>query len=232
MKQGTCNLVLLRHGQSVWNRRLRFTGWTEVPLSPQGRDQVVAAGRALKAHGLIFDICFTSWLGRAAESAAIVLETMGLRSTSIETSWRLNERHYGGLQGLGLAGALLKYGPRTVCASQREFAVVPPMIETDDPRFPGNDPRYRTIPAALLPQTESMEHTLARLMPYWEGEIAPAIRQKKRVLIVSHSNTLRALVKFLDDIPAADMPKLQIPTGKPLLYRMDEQAKLLHLPAA
>jgi 2,3-bisphosphoglycerate-dependent phosphoglycerate mutase len=209
----------------VWNRRLRFTGWTEVPLSRRGRDQIVAAGLLLQARGLTFDVCFTSWLGRAAESAAIVLETMGLRSTAIATSWRLNERHYGGLQGMGVAGALLKYGPRTVCASQREFTVVPPMIETGDPRFPGNDPRYRTIPAALLPQTESMEHALARLMPYWEAEIAPAIRQKKRVLIVSHGNTLRALVKFLDDIPIADMPKLQIPTGKPLLYHVEGQVR-------
>ncbi len=220
-------LTLLRHGQSVWNRERRFTGWTDVGLSPRGVAQAEAAGRLLKATGCTFDQCFTSCLSRANETLRIVLETMGLSGVPIRQSWRLNERHYGALQGLTRIEGIWKYGLIQVLIWERHFDIRPPALDPRDARFPGHDPRYVDLDATELPRTESMKDTLARLLPYWHATIAPEIRQRKNILIVAHKNSLRGLCNYLDNSADADIPNVTIRTGKFRVYDMDANARPL-----
>jgi len=218
------HLVLLRHGQSTWNRAHRYTGWSDAPLTATGREQAAAAGRALRRHGITFDICFTSWMERATESARIVLAGMESPELPTHASWRLNERHCGALQDMSLLQALRRCGPRTLLAYKGEFTAVPPPIAESDPRYPGNNPLYRDIPRHLLPSAESTEQALARVLPFWQARIAPAIRRGQQVLVVSHGQTLRALALFIDDIPAARFRRCRLPNGEALIYEMDDRA--------
>lgn len=222
-------LVLLRHGQSVWNREKRFTGWTDVGLSARGVAEARAAGRLLRAGGYVFDVCFTSYLSRAGETLDIVLGEMGLLDVPIQRSWHLNERHYGALQGLRWQEAVRAYGLKQVLLWQGHFAVPPPALDPADARFPGHDPRYAALAPTELPRTESLRDTLIRVLPYWHETIVPALRQGKRTLIVAHRNSLRCLRKYLEDIPDALMPQVTVPTGEPLVYDLDEAARPLRV---
>ncbi len=217
-------LVLLRHGESEWNKANRFTGWTDVDLTPTGIDEAVRAGRRLKNAGFGFDIAYTSVLKRAIRTLWLVLDVLDLMWVPVEKTWRLNERHYGALQGLNKAETARLRGEAVVHAWRRSFAARPPALERDDPRFPGHDPRYRDVPPELLPTTESLEDTLKRVLPYWQGTIVPALQAGKRVLVVAHGNSLRALVTYLDGIPEEAVPGLHIPTGVPRVYELDESS--------
>ncbi|RMD88001.1 MAG: 2,3-diphosphoglycerate-dependent phosphoglycerate mutase [Alphaproteobacteria bacterium] len=221
------DLILLRHGQSEWNRENRFTGWTDIDLSEQGRAEAARAGRLMAAHGLAPDICFASVLKRAIRTACIALDVMDRLWIPLEKSWRLNERHYGALQGLNKNEMAEKVGPEQVRIWRRSYDVPPPPLDEGDPRLPHHDPRYRDVDPALLPRTESLKDTVARFLPYWEQALAPALREGKRVLVAAHGNSLRALVKFLDDIPDDAIPGLEIPTGVPLHYRLDTDLRPL-----
>jgi 2,3-bisphosphoglycerate-dependent phosphoglycerate mutase len=214
-------LVLLRHGESEWNRDGRFTGWTDVELSTLGVQEATRAGAHLREAGFEFDCCFTSVLRRATDTAEIVLQSMRLAHVPVEQTWRLNERHYGALQGMGQWHAMCRYGPLSVLRCQYRFAARPPALALGDPRFPGNDPRYAPIPADELPRAESHADTLARLQPYWVERIAPALAQGLRVLVVSHKNTLRALVRLIERRPDTGTRSLRIPTGVPLVFVPD-----------
>src|SRR5215831_9452163 len=214
-------LVLLRHGESVWNRENRFTGWTDVDLSEQGRAEAASAGRALLARGLTFDVAFTSVLKRAIRTLWIALDVMDLMWLPVYRSWRLNERHYGALQGLNKAETAEKFGEDQVKVWRRSYAIPPPPLTADDARFPGRDRRYRGLSAEQLPLTECLKDTVARFLPYWHETIAPAIRQGQKVLIAAHGNSLRALVKYLDDISEDEIVEMNIPTGMPLVYELD-----------
>ena len=216
-------LVLLRHGESVWNKENRFTGWTDVDLSEAGRAEAVNAGRLLRAEGLAFDIAYTSLLKRAIRTCWMTLDELDLLWIPVERSWRLNERHYGALQGLNKAETAAKHGDDQVKIWRRSYDIPPPALTADDPRHPGRDPRYAGLSPAELPLTESLKDTVARFLPYWEETIAPAIRDRKRVLIAAHGNSLRALVKYLDRISDEDIIELNIPTGVPLVYELDDQ---------
>jgi len=218
-------LVLLRHGESTWNKENRFTGWTDVDLTEKGRDEARTAGQLLKAEGLAFDLLFTSLLKRAIRTSHITLDELDQLWLPVQRSWRLNERHYGALQGLNKAETAAKHGDDQVKIWRRAYAIAPPPLSADDPRHPARDPRYRDVPAAVLPLTESLKDTVARFLPYWHEAIAPAIRGGRRVLIVAHGNSLRALVKFLDGISDADIVELNIPTGIPLVYELDGSMK-------
>jgi 2,3-bisphosphoglycerate-dependent phosphoglycerate mutase len=218
-------LVLLRHGESVWNKENRFTGWTDVDLSEQGRTEARRAGQLLRADGYVFDLAFTSVLRRAIRTLWIALDELDLMWIPIEHSWRLNERHYGALQGLNKAETAAKYGEQQVKIWRRAYATPPPPLEKSDPRFPGNDPRYRDMPASELPLTECLKDTVDRFLPYWHERIAPTLRDGKRVLIAAHGNSLRALVKYLDNISDNDIVELNIPTGVPLVYELDGNLK-------
>lgn len=218
-------LVLLRHGESTWNRENRFTGWTDVDLTDKGRDEARAAGQLLKAEGLAFDLLFTSLLKRAIRTSHITLDELDQLWLPVKRSWRLNERHYGALQGLNKAETAAKHGEDQVKIWRRAYAIAPPPLTADDPRHPAHDPRYRDVPAADLPLTESLKDTVARFLPYWHEAIAPEIRVGRRVLIVAHGNSLRALVKFLDGISDEDIVELNIPTGIPLVYELDSSLK-------
>jgi 2,3-bisphosphoglycerate-dependent phosphoglycerate mutase len=222
-KSGT--LVLLRHGQSEWNRDGRFTGWTDVDLSPRGVEEAEHAGRVLRANGHTFDLCFASVLRRAERTARIVLDTMDLPEVAIRQSWRLNERHYGALQGLRAWGAMRRYGPLPVMRSKRVYSYRPPALAPDDPRHPGGDPLYTNLEAGELPHTESLKDTLLRLLPYWEAEIAPALRAGKRVLLVSHKNTLRVLIKLIEGRRETDVARIRAPTCTPLVFELDAQLR-------
>lgn len=213
-------LVLLRHGQSAWNLENRFTGWTDVPLSPKGEEEALAAGAALQKAGLCPQIAFVSVLQRAEETLALALKSCGL-NVPIVKSWRLNERHYGALQGLNKAETAAKYGTEQVRRWRRSYDEQPPHVEKNDPRFPGNDPKYAAISAALLPCGESLRDTELRAMPFWESDIAPALLSGKTVLVTAHGNSIRAIVKHLENIPSAEIPGLEIPTGAPLVYELD-----------
>ena len=215
-------LVLLRHGESTWNKENRFTGWTDVDLTDKGREEAAAAGRLLKAEGFGFDIAFTSLLKRAIRTNFIALDEMDLLWIPIERSWRLNERHYGALQGLNKAETAAKHGDAQVKIWRRSYDLPPPPLEIDDPRHPSRDPRYADISPAELPATEALRHTVERFLPYWKGTIAPAIKGGRRVLITAHGNSLRALVKYLDDISDTDIVELNIPTGIPLVYELND----------
>jgi 2,3-bisphosphoglycerate-dependent phosphoglycerate mutase len=216
-------LVLLRHGESVWNKENRFTGWTDVDLSEAGRAEALNAGRSMKAEGLSFDIAYTSLLKRAIRTCWIALDELDLLWIPVSRSWRLNERHYGALQGLNKAETAAKHGDDQVKIWRRSYDIPPPPLAPDDPRNPGGDPRYAGLSSTDLPLTESLKDTVARFLPYWEDTIAPSIREGQRVLIAAHGNSLRALVKYLDKISDADIIELNIPTGVPLVYELDDK---------
>ncbi len=218
-------LVLVRHGQSTWNLENLFTGWTDVDLTPLGCDEARAAGRELKREGLVPELVFTSVLKRAIRTEWLMLEALDLLWLPVERSWRLNERHYGALQGLNKAQTVERHGEAQVLIWRRSYDIAPPPLDIDDPRHPRFDPRYRDVDAADLPATESLKDTLARVLPYWEQRIAPALRGGKQVLIVAHGNSLRALVKMLDGLSEQAIIELNIPTGVPLLYELDDALK-------
>jgi 2,3-bisphosphoglycerate-dependent phosphoglycerate mutase len=218
-------LVLLRHGESQWNKENRFTGWTDVDLSEKGVREAQEAGAYLKKDGYTFDIAYTSVLKRAIRTLWIVLDNMDLMWIPVERHWRLNERHYGALQGLNKAETAGKFGDDQVLIWRRSFDTPPPKLEESDPRYPGNDPRYQQLPENELPLTECLKDTIARFLPYWHQTIAPAIQSGEKVLIVAHGNSLRALVKLLDDISDEQIVNLNIPTGMPLVYELDGSLK-------
>ena len=214
-------LVLLRHGESTWNRENRFTGWTDVGLSDKGVAEAHEAARLLAKGGYVFDVAYTSVLKRAIKTLWIVLEDMDLMWIPEYRHWRLNERHYGALQGLNKAETAARHGEAQVKVWRRSYSVPPPPLAPDDERRPSRDPRYAGVPPAELPLTESLKDTVARFLPYWNGTIAPAVRSGTRVLIAAHGNSLRALVKHLDDVPEDQIVELNIPTGIPLVYELD-----------
>jgi 2,3-bisphosphoglycerate-dependent phosphoglycerate mutase len=218
-------LVLLRHGESTWNKENRFTGWTDVDLSAKGREEARDAGRLLKEGGYVFDLAFTSVLKRAIRTLWIALDGMDLMWIPVEKSWRLNERHYGALQGLNKAETTAEHGEAQVKIWRRSYDIPPPPLGRDDPRHPSRDPRYASLGEAELPLTESLKDTVARFLPYWQETIAPAVRSGKRVLIAAHGNSLRALVKYLDNIAEDEIVDLNIPTGIPLVYELDGDLK-------
>jgi len=221
-----CNprpLVLLRHGESVWNKENRFTGWTDVDLSDQGREEGLEAGRTLKAHGFSFDVAFTSVLKRAIRTLWLVLDEMDLMWIPVHRDWQMNERHYGALQGLDKAGTARQYGAAQVKSWRRSYDVRPPALDRADPRHPCHDPRYRHLNPEQLPASESLKDTVARFLPCWQERIAPALRAGQSVLVSGHGNSLRALVKHLDNVSDADIVELNIPTGIPLVYELDAE---------
>lgn len=220
-------LVLIRHGQSVWNLENRFTGWTDVDLSEQGVREAEEGARLLREGGFAFDRCHTSYLKRAIRTLWIVLERMDLMWLPVETSWRLNERHYGALQGLNKAETAKKYSDEQVFQWRRSFDVPPPPLDLSDERFPGRDPRYAALSDAELPRAESLKITIDRVMPYWHQVLAPQIRSGQRLLVAAHGNSLRGLVKYLDGMGDADVAELNIPTGVPLVYRLDDNLRSL-----
>lgn len=221
-------LVLLRHGESTWNKENRFTGWTDVDLTQKGRIEAAEAGRLIKAEGLTFDLAYTSLLKRAIRTCWITLDELDLLWLPVYRSWRLNERHYGALQGLNKAETAAQHGEEQVKIWRRSYDIPPPPLGPDDPRHAGHDPRYAGMPPGDLPLTESLKDTVARFLPYWDDTIAPAIRVRKRVLIAAHGNSLRALVKHLDGISDRDIVELNIPTGIPLIYELDADLKPLN----
>jgi 2,3-bisphosphoglycerate-dependent phosphoglycerate mutase len=218
-------LVLLRHGESIWNKENLFTGWTDVELSDQGKVEARQAGELLKAEGYTFDVAFTSVLKRAIRTLWIALDEVDLMWIPVEHSWRLNERHYGALQGLNKAQTAAKYGDDQVLVWRRSYDEPPPALEKSDPRYPGADPRYRGLSSSELPLTECLKDTVARFLPYWHDTIVPAIRAGKKVIITAHGNSLRALVKHLDGVSDQDIVGLNIPTGVPLVYELDPEQK-------
>ncbi len=220
-------LVLLRHGESLWNRENRFTGWTDVGLTARGEAEAREAGRLMKDAGLDFDLAHTSVLQRAIKTLWLALEEMDRMWLPVAHSWRLNERHYGALQGLDKAEMAAKFGERQVLEWRRSYDVPPPPLAADDPRSAAGDPRYRDLAPAEIPLTECLKDTVARFLPLWNGTIAPAVRAGRRVLIAAHGNSLRALVKHLDGVSEADIVGLNIPTGVPLVYELDPSRRPL-----
>jgi len=218
-------VVLLRHGESQWNKENRFTGWTDVPLSEKGIEEARAAGRQMMADGYEFDIAFTSVLKRAIKTLWLALEEMDQMWIPVENSWRLNERHYGALQGLNKAETAEKHGAEQVLIWRRSYDIPPPALTPDDERHPGRDPRYASLSPSELPLTESLKLTVDRFLPYWHETIAPTIKSGKRVIIAAHGNSLRALVKYLDNISEEEIVGLNIPTGIPLVYELDDELK-------
>ena len=218
-------LVLLRHGESVWNKENLFTGWTDVDLSDQGRAEARRAGELLKAESLTFDIAFTSVLKRAIRTLWVVLDELDLMWIPVEHSWRLNERHYGALQGLNKAQTAAKYGDEQVLIWRRSYDISPPALDPSDPRYARSDPRYQGLNTAELPLTECLKDTVARFLPYWHRTIMPEIQSGKKILIAAHGNSLRSLVKYLDNISDDEIVALNIPTGVPLVYELDDQLK-------
>ena len=218
-------IVLLRHGESDWNKENRFTGWTDVDLSEKGVKEAHNAGQLLKQEGFTFDVAFTSVLKRAIRTLWITLEEMDLMWIPVFRCWRLNERHYGALQGLNKSETAEKFGEEQVLVWRRSYDTPPPVLEKEDPRFPGKDPRYQDLDPKDVPQTEDLKATVARFLPYWEEAITPVIKSRKRVLIAAHGNSLRALVKHLDSVSEEEIVKLNIPTGVPLVYELDESLK-------
>jgi len=218
-------VVLLRHGESTWNKENRFTGWTDVDLSERGLFEAHEAGRLMKDEGLVFDLAYTSVLRRAIKTLGIALDEMQLLWIPVAKHWRLNERHYGGLQGLNKAETAALHGEAQVKIWRRSYDIPPPPLTTDDERYPAKDPRYHDMAPSDIPATESLKDTVARFLPYWHETIAPAIKSGKRVLIAAHGNSLRALVKYLDGISDQDIVELNIPTGIPLVYELDDQLK-------
>ncbi|PYR78845.1 MAG: 2,3-diphosphoglycerate-dependent phosphoglycerate mutase [Acidobacteria bacterium] len=215
-------LVLLRHGESTWNKENRFTGWTDVDLSDRGRGEAEEAGRLLKDGGYVFDLAYTSVLKRAIRTLWIALDVTDLMWIPVTNSWRLNERHYGALQGLNKAETAARHGDAQTKIWRRSYDIPPPPLAPDDPRHPSRDPRYRNLRPEELPLTESLKDTVARFLPFWHDTIAPSIASGQRVLIAAHGNSLRALVKYLDHVSDTDIVELNIPTGIPLVYELDD----------
>ena len=220
-------LVLLRHGESTWNLENRFTGWTDVDLSPKGIEEAHEAARLLAEGGYTFDVAYTSLLKRAIRTLWIVMDDMDLMWLPVHRDWRLNERHYGALQGLNKAETAAKYGDRQVLLWRRSYADPPPPLDPGDPRYPGHDRRYAGLSPAELPVGEALKDTVARFLPYWHGAIVPELRAGKRVLIAAHGNSLRALVKHLDGVSEEEIVGLNIPTGIPLVYELDDELQPL-----
>ncbi len=220
-------LVIVRHGESTWNKENRFTGWTDVDLSEKGRQEAKEGGQVLKEEGYTFDVAYTSVLKRAIRTLWIVQDEMDLMWIPVHRSWRLNERHYGALQGLNKAETAAKFGEDQVKIWRRSYDIPPPPLTSDDERYPGNDPRYQGLSKEELPLTECLKDTVARVLPLWEQTIAPAIRKGQKVLIAAHGNSLRALVMYLDKVPEADIVELNIPTGMPLVYELDDNLQPL-----
>jgi 2,3-bisphosphoglycerate-dependent phosphoglycerate mutase len=214
-------LILVRHGQSTWNVENLFTGWTDVDLSAQGRAEAAQAGRELLGERLVIDVAFTSVLKRAIRTLWIILDEMDLMWISVERSWRLNERHYGALQGLNKAQTVAEHGEAQVKIWRRSYDIAPPQLGVDDPRHPRFDPRYAGIDPRELPASESLKDTLLRVLPYWHARIAPELRSGRNALVVAHGNSLRAMVKMLDGVSESEITELNIPTGVPLLYELD-----------
>ena len=215
-------LVLIRHGESTWNKENRFSGWTDVPLTAKGVKEAAEAGRTLKKEGYAFDIAFTSVLNRAIKTLWLVLEEMDLMWIPVCHTWRLNERHYGALQGLNKAETAEKHGMEQVHIWRRSYDIRPPALAIDDPRFPGDDPRYAGLTPGEIPLTECLKDTVERFLPYWHDTIAHTVKSEKRVLIAAHGNSLRALIKYLDNISDRDIVGLNIPTGIPLVYELND----------
>jgi 2,3-bisphosphoglycerate-dependent phosphoglycerate mutase len=228
IRQPVGRLVLLRHGQSDWNQKNLFTGWTDVDLTAQGRDEARLAGRTLSRAGLEFDIAFTSVLTRAVRTLWIALDEMKLMWIPVENSWRLNERHYGSLQGLDKAQTTAKHGEAQVKVWRRSYDIPPPPLDESDERHPCHDARYAHLPASVLPATESLKTTLARVQPYWEDRIAAELLRGRNVLVAAHGNSLRAVVKMLEGISDDEIAELNIPTGVPRLYELDAGLKPTH----
>jgi 2,3-bisphosphoglycerate-dependent phosphoglycerate mutase len=215
-------VVLLRHGESDWNRENRFTGWTDVDLSATGVEEAHRAGRAMRERGFTFDVAYTSLLKRAIRTLWIVLDEMDLMWIPVHRTWQLNERHYGALQGLNKSETAAKHGEEQVKVWRRSYDIPPPALEPADARFPGHDRRYADLADRDLPRTESLKDTVARFLPYWQQTIDPSVRAGKRILMAAHGNSLRALVKYLDEMSDADIVGLNIPTGVPLVYELDD----------
>ena len=220
-------LVLLRHGESTWNQENRFTGWTDVDLTERGIAEAREAGRLLRDGGYVFDVAFTSVLKRAIKTLGIALDTLDQLWIPVIKSWKLNERHYGALQGLNKAETAAKHGEAQTKIWRRSYDIPPPPLGVDDPRHPSHDPRYQGLSASELPLTESLKETVARFLPYWHEAIAPTIKAGKRVVIAAHGNSLRALVMYLDNISESAIVELNIPTGIPLVYELDDELKPL-----
>lgn len=218
-------IVLIRHGESLWNKENRFTGWADVDLSEKGKEEAAKAGQQLKKEGFAFDMAYTSVLKRAVKTLWTVLDNMDLNWIPVTNSWKLNERHYGALQGLNKAETAAKFGEDQVKIWRRSYDTPPPALEKSDERFPGNDSRYSSLAEEELPLTECLKDTVARVIPYWEKEIAPKIKEGKKIIIAAHGNSLRALVKYLDNISDSDIVSLNIPTAMPLVYELDENLK-------
>jgi len=218
-------VVLLRHGESTWNKENRFTGWTDVDLSAQGILEAEKAGELLREEGYVFDLAYTSVLKRAIRTLWIVLDKLDLMWIPVVRSWRLNERHYGALQGLNKAEMAKKVGEEQVHIWRRSYDIRPPELDKNDERFPGKDPRYKNLSEKELPQTECLKDTVERFLPYWKDTIAPSIKSGKKLIIAAHGNSLRALVKYLDNVPDDEIVGLNIPTGVPLVYELDERLK-------
>jgi phosphoglycerate mutase, BPG-dependent, family 1 len=218
----TKKLVLIRHGESTWNQENRFTGWTDVELSPKGIEEAHQAGKLLLKEGYTFDFAYTSILKRAISTLWYIQEEMDLQWIPVEKDWRLNERHYGALQGLNKAETAQKYGDEQVLLWRRGYAITPPELTEDDERFPGHDPRYAKLNKEQLPVTESLAITIDRVIPYWNDVIKPRVASGERVIVAAHGNSLRALVKHLDGISEKDILELNIPTGVPLVYELDD----------
>src|SRR6476660_8538674 len=221
-------LVLLRHGESTWNKENRFTGWTDVDLSERGVAEAQEAGRLLREGGYVFDAAFTSVLKRAIRTLWITLDALDLMWIPVSKSWRLNERHYGALQGLNKAETAARHGDAQVKIWRRSYDIPPPPLTRDDPRYSGRDPRYAGLRPEEIPLTESLKDTVARFLPYWHDTIAPAVKSGRRVIIAAHGNSLRALVKYLDNVPEDEIVELNIPTGIPLVYELDADLKPLN----
>lgn len=221
----THKIVLIRHGESTWNKENRFTGWTDVDLTDTGREEAREAGRLLKSLGYAFDVAHVSVLKRAIRTLWLTLDEMDMMWLPVRHDWRLNERHYGGLQGLDKSETAAKYGEDQVLVWRRSYDTPPPPLERDDPRFPGSDPRYASLAPADVPLTECLKDTVARVVPCWEEVIAPQVRAGKRVLVAAHGNSLRALVKYLDGVSDEEIVGLNIPTAIPLVYELDANLK-------
>lgn len=220
-------LVLLRHGESTWNQENRFTGWVDVDLSDRGKEEAREAGRLMKEADYTFDIAYTSVLKRAIRTLWIALDGMDLMWIPVFKNWRLNERHYGALQGLNKAETASRHGEAQVKIWRRSYDIPPPPLTTDDPRYPGHDAKYQDLKRSQLPLTESLKNTVARFLPYWHETISPAILNDQRVLVAAHGNSLRALVKYLDNVSDNEIVELNIPTGIPLVYELDDDLKPL-----
>lgn len=218
-------LVLLRHGESTWNQENRFTGWTDVDLTEKGRAEATHAGKLLLEHGFTFDLAYTSVLKRAIRTLFITLDVMDCLWIPVIKSWRLNERHYGALQGLNKAETAEKHGDEQVHIWRRSYDIRPPALTQDDDRYPGKFPQYAHLQSSEIPLTESLKDTVERFLPYWNETIVPTLNEGKKVLIAAHGNSLRALVKHLDNISDSDIPHLNIPTGQPLVYELDDSLK-------